>query len=52
LHSPFVKQILTSWVVKNRIILQDWKGMARPLSKHDPYLEGVSWWRGEAKKIA
>ena len=31
MHLPFVKQILTSWAIKNRIILQDWKDMARDI---------------------
>ena len=29
MHLPFVKQILTSWAIKNRIIPQDWKDMAK-----------------------
>jgi hypothetical protein len=24
-HSPFVKQILNSWAIQNKIIPQDWK---------------------------
>jgi hypothetical protein len=33
MHFPFVKQILTSWAIKNRIIPQDWKDMARGILK-------------------
>ena len=31
MHSPFVKQILTSWAIKNRIIPQDWKDIAKAI---------------------
>jgi hypothetical protein len=33
MQSPFVKQILTSLVIKNRIIPQDWKDTARTCCK-------------------
>ena len=33
MHFPSVKQILTSWAIKNRIIPQDWKDMAIAILK-------------------
>lgn len=52
MHFPFVKQILTSWAIKNRIILQDWKDMARTTLEPVSYLQWFLWQREEANEIA
>lgn len=30
-HSSFVRQILTSWTIKSRIVLQEWKDIAHAI---------------------
>ena len=52
MHSPFVKQILTSWAIKNRIIPQDWKDTAKAILEPTSYLQWFLWWREEANEIA
>ena len=49
MQSPFVKQILTSLVIKNRIIPQDWKDMAKAILEPMSHLQWFSWWREEVK---
>ena len=49
MHSPFVKQILTSWTIKKRIIPQDWKNMTRTILEPAAYLQWVSWWRDRVR---
>ena len=43
MHSPFVKQILTSWAIKNRIIPQDWKFMAKAILEPESHFQWFSW---------
>ena len=52
MHLPTVKQILTSWAIKNRIIPQDWKDMARAVLEPAANLQWFAWWRGEVNEIA
>ena len=52
MHSTFVKQILTSWAIKNRIIPQDWKDMARAILEPAANLQWVAWWRDWEREIA
>jgi hypothetical protein len=49
MHSPFVKQILTSWAIKNTIIPQDWKDMARAILKPAAYLQWFTRWRDDGE---
>jgi hypothetical protein len=51
MHSPFVKQILTSQVIKNRIIPQDCNTMTRSILEPGQQLQWLSWWREEAREI-
>lgn len=51
MHSPFVKEILTSRAIKNRIIPQEWKDMAKTILEPVPHLQLFLWWREEAKEI-
>ena len=52
MHLPSVKQILTSWTIKNRLIPQDWKDMARTILQPATHFQWFSWWREEVMKIA
>ena len=52
MHLPTVKQILTSWAIKNRIIPQDWEDMARAIQEPATHFQWFSWWREEARKRA
>ena len=52
MHFPFVKQILTSWTIKNRLIPQDWEDMARTILQPATHFQWFSWWREEARKRA
>ena len=52
MHLPSVKQILTSWTIKNRLIPQDWEDMARAILQPATHFQWFSWWREEARKIA
>jgi hypothetical protein len=52
MHFPSVKQILTSWTIKNRLIPQDWKDMARTILQPATHFQWFSWWREEVMKIA
>nr|CDQ07277.1 Bm11540 [Brugia malayi] len=52
MHSPFVKQMLTSWSIKSRVIPKDWEDMAKAILEPGPYLQWLSWWREEAREIA
>lgn len=52
MHSPFVKQILISWAIKNRVIPQDWKDMVRAILEPAENLQWISWWREEVREIA
>ena len=38
MHSPFVKQMLNSWSITNKIILQDWKDLVTVVLKPGPQL--------------
>ena len=52
MHLPFVKQILTSWAINNRLIHQDRKDMARGILEPAANLQWFAWWRGEVNEIA
>ena len=52
MHLPTVKQILTSWTIKNRLIPQDWEDMARAILQPATHFQWFSWWREEARKRA
>ena len=52
MHLPTVKQILTSWTIRNRLIPQDWEDMARAILQPATHFQWFSWWREEARKIA
>ena len=52
MHLPSVKQILTSWTIKNRLIPQDWKDMARSILEPAANLQCFEWWRDEVREIA
>ena len=52
MHFQFVKQIPTSWAIKNRIIPQDWKDMTRAILEPTANLQWLACWRDEARKIA
>ena len=52
MHFPSVKQILTSWTIKNKLISQDWKDMARTILQPATHFQWFSWWREEVMKIA
>jgi hypothetical protein len=43
MHSPFVKQILTSGAIKNRIIPQDWMDMAKEILGPATNLQWFVW---------
>jgi hypothetical protein len=43
MHSPFIKQILTYWATKNRIIPQDWKDTAKAILEPTSYLQWFLW---------
>jgi hypothetical protein len=49
---PFVKQILTSWAIKNRIIPQDWKDMARAILEPAANLQWFTCWRDKVRELA
>ena len=52
MYAPFIKQILTSWPIKNRKTPQDWKDMARSILEHAANLQWLAWQRDEAREIA
>ena len=52
MHLPFVKQILTSWAIKNRIIPQDWSVRAKLILEPAANLQCFEWWRDEVREIA
>ena len=52
MRSPFVKQIMTSWAIKNRIISHDWKDIAREILEPAANLQLFAWWRDEVREIA
>lgn len=52
MYSPFVKQILISWAIKNRIIPQDWNDMTREILEPAANLQWISWWRVEVRETA
>ena len=52
MHFPSVKQILTSWTIKNSQIPQDWEDMAREIQQPATHFQWFSWWREEARKRA
>jgi hypothetical protein len=43
---------LTSWAIKNRIIPQDWKDMARAILEPASNLQWFPWWRNKEREIA
>jgi hypothetical protein len=44
----FVKQVLTSWILKN-IIPQDWKDMVRAILEPAANSQWLTWWRVKAR---
>jgi hypothetical protein len=48
----FLKQILISCTIKNRITPQDWKDMARAILEPDANLQWFKWWRDKLWNIA
>ena len=51
MHSPFVKQMLNSWSVCNRIIPKDWIDLVKGVLEPGPHLQCRTWFREEAKII-
>ena len=43
MYAPFIKQILTSWPIKNRKTPQDWKDMARSILEYAANLQWLAW---------
>ena len=52
MHLPSVKQILTSWTIKNRLIPQDWKDMARAILEPAANLQWFTCWRDKLRELA
>ena len=51
LPSPFVKQMLSTWAMQNRVIPQDWKGLVSAVLEAGQQLQWLSWWMHKATKI-
>ena len=51
IHLPFVKQMLNSWLVCNRIIPKDWIELVKGVLEPGPQLQWSTWFREEAKII-
>ena len=50
-HSPFVKQMLNSWSIYNRIIPKDWIELVKAVLEPGPQLQWSTWFREEVKTI-
>ena len=48
IHLPFVKQMLNSWLVCNRIIPKDWIELVKGVLEPGPQLQWSTWFREEA----
>ena len=51
MYSPYVKQILNSWVTHNRTVPQDWKNLAITILEAGPQLQWRTWWKEESTVI-
>ena len=51
MHLPFVKQILNSWSVCNRIIPKHWIDLVKGVLEPGPQLQWSAWLREEVKIV-